>query len=92
MKRYAYTVTGIVQGVGFRYFTKSTADRLHLTGWVRNADDGSVEGEVQGDDAACTSFLERLRRGPSYAYVEEVVMSERPVLENDTMGFAISGY
>ncbi|MBN1603467.1 MAG: acylphosphatase [Chitinispirillaceae bacterium] len=91
MKRYAYTVTGIVQGVGFRYFTRNTADRLHLTGWVRNAEDGSVEGEVQGDDAVCRSFFERLRSGPSYALIEDVVTSECPSLQNER-GFSIAGY
>jgi acylphosphatase len=83
MKRYRYAVTGIVQGVGFRYFTQKTADGLHLTGWVRNAEDGSVEGEVQGDEISCSAFFEKLRRGPTYAHIEKLIMNECLVVEKD---------
>ena len=41
-------VAGLVQGVGFRYFTVMTAGKLGLGGWVRNCYDGSVEVEAQG--------------------------------------------
>jgi acylphosphatase len=83
MKRYKYAVTGIVQGVGFRYFTQKSADGLHLTGWVRNTEDGSVEGEVQGDEGSCTIFFEKLHRGPAYAHVEKLILNECPVVEGE---------
>ena len=41
-------VNGLVQGVGFRYFTVTQARRLGVRGWVRNCRDGSVELEAQG--------------------------------------------
>ena len=41
-------VTGIVQGVGFRYATVDEARRLRLTGWVRNTGDGAVEVLAEG--------------------------------------------
>ncbi|MCI1664890.1 MAG: acylphosphatase [Atopobiaceae bacterium] len=48
---------GQVQGVGFRWNVQRLAVRLHVTGWVRNLDDGTVEMEVQGSPDA----LARLR-------------------------------
>ena len=47
--RRRYTITGQVQGVGFRYRARYAAQTLDLTGWVQNEDDGSVTLEVQGD-------------------------------------------
>ena len=48
-ERRRYTITGQVQGVGFRYRARYAAQILDLTGWVQNEDDGSVTLEVQGD-------------------------------------------
>ena len=48
-ERRRYTITGQVQGVGFRYRARYAAQTLDLTGWVQNEDDGSVTLEVQGD-------------------------------------------
>jgi acylphosphatase len=81
-------VSGIVQGVGFRYFTQSIAHRLNLSGWVRNADGGSVEGEVQGDDTVCSSFFEMLRKGPAFARVDRCIIDECALRENEH-GFGI---
>ena len=47
--RRRYTITGQVQGVGFRYRARYAAQTLDLTGWAQNEDDGSVTLEVQGD-------------------------------------------
>lgn len=49
---YRFEVYGRVQGVSFRQSTRETALRLGLRGWVRNRDDGAVEGRVNGGDAA----------------------------------------
>lgn len=68
-ERRAYRVTGHVQGVGFRWWTRKTAHALNLQGTVRNARDGSVEIEVGGPDDALNRFEEALRRGPSSARV-----------------------
>lgn len=66
------TVTGRVQGVFFRAWTKEQAQSLGVSGWVRNTPDGHVEAHVEGDDAAVGQMLERMRRGPPSAKVEDV--------------------
>lgn len=66
---YRFTVTGQVQGVGFRYSAAAQARRLGLSGWVANRDDGSVEGLASGADAALGQFRDWLRRGPPSARV-----------------------
>lgn len=65
-------VTGTVQGVGFRWFTRDVADAHRVTGWVRNRRDGSVEAELHGADADVAAVLSRLRSGPPHARVNEV--------------------
>lgn len=65
----AFRVSGRVQGVAFRWFTRQTAEELGVDGWVRNRADGDVEGEACGSAPALTSFLDRLREGPRSAVV-----------------------
>jgi acylphosphatase len=66
-----FRARGRVQGVGYRAFVLRNAEHLHLGGWVRNAADGSVEGEAWGSDAAIATLLEALRRGPPQGRVTE---------------------
>jgi acylphosphatase len=66
------TITGRVQGVGYRDWTIGTARRLGLTGWVRNCADGSVEALLVGDDNAVGEMIEACRRGPRMAHVDAV--------------------
>ena len=68
-------ITGLVQGVGYRYFAYTTARRLNLTGWVRNNADSSVEVEVQGERDAVTRFLSQLRHGSRWSQVNDVDMT-----------------
>jgi len=68
-------VTGRVQGVGFRYFTRTEASALRLTGWVRNRADGKVEIEAQGESPDIDQFVLALSRGPSWASVDNVSVS-----------------
>jgi len=65
-------VTGAVQGVGFRYFTQREADRLGLSGWVRNLPDGSVEVYAEGEESTVRLLLNSLAHGPNWADVENV--------------------
>ena len=65
-------ITGVVQGVGFRYFVLQNAQDLELTGWVRNRWDGSVEVTAEGSHNALNTLLVKLRRGPLSAEVEDV--------------------
>ncbi len=66
------TVTGRVQGVGYRDWAAATARRLGLTGWVRNRLDGSVEILAVGDDTAVGRMIEACRQGPPMAHVDAV--------------------
>ena len=67
---YKIKVTGRVQGVGFRYYTRQEATRLDLVGSVTNLSDGAVEIKVQGPTSVVITFLDWCRMGPSAALVE----------------------
>jgi len=70
--RKAITLTGRVQGVGFRYFTREKARNIGITGWVKNEPDGSVRVEAQGEPAAIERFVDTIRKGPFPGTVEHV--------------------
>lgn len=89
MKRFAFTVRGRVQGVGFRWFTQRAAAAHGVGGWVRNEPDGTVHGEAEADELALLAFCAELRRGPRLARVDELVTSELPPLGE--RGFAVRG-
>lgn len=71
-KRVSARITGRVQGVGFRNFTRTRAHRLGVTGWVRNERDGSVRLEAEGEREALDQLIEAVRQGPRMARVEDV--------------------
>lgn len=62
-------VTGMVQGVGFRYFVEKKAYPLGITGFVRNLSDGRVEVLAEGDEAVLKQFLEIVKQGPSFSNI-----------------------
>ena len=66
------TITGRVQGVGYRDWAITTGRRLDLTGWVRNRRDGAVEALVVGEEDAVGQMIEACRRGPPLARVDEI--------------------
>jgi len=68
-------VEGRVQGVFFRAETRRQAQQLGLDGWVRNADDGSVEVLICGGEVRLRQMLAWLQAGPSMAEVETVSMT-----------------
>ncbi|CAM5181399.1 Acylphosphatase OS=Castellaniella defragrans OX=75697 GN=HNR28_003533 PE=3 SV=1 [Castellaniella defragrans] len=70
------TVSGKVQGVGFRAATVRQAHQLKLGGWVRNLADGRVEALLQGDRNAVDRMLSWLLRGPPLARVTGVTHEE----------------
>jgi acylphosphatase len=65
-------VTGLVQGVNFRWFTQRRATELGLVGYVRNRSDGSVEFVAEGPRDALERLLDMVRVGPPSAVVENV--------------------
>lgn len=65
MKKVKMTVTGHVQGVGFRFMTKMVADQIGVFGSVRNQSDGSVYIEANGDPAKIEAFIDKIRQSPS---------------------------
>jgi len=72
------TVSGRVQGVGFRYWVIQEALALGLRGWVRNLADGRVDLEAVGDEAALKELERRLWIGPPVARVDEVTAEYKP--------------
>ncbi len=80
-------IMGRVQGVGFRYFAISWAERLGLTGFVRNNYDtgfvrnnydGSVETEVEGDRSAVEEYITQMKLGPRWSRVTDVKVEYKP--------------
>ena len=69
-------IEGIVQGVGYRAAFAAQARGLHLSGWVRNRADGSVEAVVTGPDEATTQLIHWAHRGPPAAQVKHVLVTE----------------
>jgi acylphosphatase len=66
------TITGRVQGVGYRDWATHEARQLGLKGWVRNRRDGSVEALAVGPDEAVQLFVQSCHRGPAMARVDGV--------------------
>ncbi len=73
-----FRVVGRVQGVSYRAWTVHTARTLGLRGWVRNVDDGAVEGRADGDAPAIAALREALHHGPPHARVTQVHVVSRP--------------
>ncbi|RDJ05577.1 acylphosphatase [Rhizobium grahamii] len=65
-------ISGRVQGVSFRVWTRKRARRLGLKGWVRNEDDGSVMALIAGEESAVSSMLKDFWKGPPGASVDAV--------------------
>jgi len=86
-RRIHVLLAGRVQGVFFRRSAAEEADRLGVSGWVRNCADGRVELEAEGPPVAVEAFLTFCRRGPERARVEEVLVVER--LARGDVGFRV---
>lgn len=66
------TITGRVQGVGFRRAARDQARYLGIKGYARNMTDGSVFIEAEGEDDAMALFVRWCRQGPPFGRVDEV--------------------
>lgn len=76
MKTLHLRIHGRVQGVWFRESMRQEAEKLGVTGWVRNTADGAVEAMLQGDDAAVATLIEWCRKGPPLAHVTRIDQSD----------------
>ena len=89
MTRLRITVTGMVQGVGYRWWTRAEAQRLGVSGWVKNRLDGRVEAEAEGDAQAVAALVDWMRGGPPSATVTALETAE--VAPTGETGFRIAG-
>ena len=85
MKNDSYSVfgkvIGQVQGVGFRAWTKKTAYKYKLNGWVMNCSDKSVEFVISGKKNNIDKFINECYEGPTYSHVETLDLKKLPFLE-----------
>lgn len=72
MRAFKILVTGKVQGVGFRYYTKRLAEKLAISGTVKNLQTGAVEIIAVGERTALTNFIDALPTMNPYADVKDV--------------------
>lgn len=77
-------VSGYVQGVFFRYETRTRAAQHNVTGWVKNLRDGRVEAVFEGEKESVEAMVDFCRRGPQGAVIKGVdVLWEEPTEEYD---------
>ncbi|WP_331376579.1 acylphosphatase [Sinorhizobium chiapasense] len=82
-------ITGRVQGVCFRVWTRDEAAQLGLAGWVRNERDGSVTALIAGPEAAISTMLNRFWKGPPAARVSNVESEDASSVQAP-LGFQIT--
>lgn len=84
-----FYVSGMVQGVGFRFFCGRVAARLAVSGYAKNLMDGRVEVYVIGTHEQLGEFRRELRRGPRGSTVEDVGEDDAEILPEYSGGFTI---
>ena len=65
-------ISGLVQGVGYRFFAQRAAARHQVLGFVKNLKDGNVECYVEGREKNVKEFLDDLSAGPTYSRVQNI--------------------
>ncbi len=78
MKSIEITVKGRVQGVGFRYFVKKTAEKHGIKGYVKNLSDGNVFIVAQGEEFKINLFIEEIKKGSPMSYVTGISVQDIP--------------
>jgi acylphosphatase len=84
-----YYVSGIVQGVGYRYFAERVARHLLLVGYTRNLHDGRVEVYAIGSAESLAALRRELERGPAAASVTSVIEEEASLEPEFAESFSI---
>ena len=77
-------ISGRVQGVGFRAFTRSQAAVLDIDGWVKNLADGRVEAVIEGEKNKVKQMIKKLKKGPSFARVDDFEVKDQEVDKFDS--------
>ena len=83
VRRHAW-ISGRVQGVSFRFYTRDLAASLGVSGWVRNLPDGRVELLAEGEESAVEQVMDFCRKGPPGARVVEVEVKNENFLNEFT--------
>jgi len=84
-----FYVSGLVQGVGYRYFARRAAQQLGVAGYAKNLSDGRVEVYAIGAEAQLRALREDLRQGPRHALIEEIAEAEADLLQEFMSDFSI---
>lgn len=84
MKRVRILIEGKLQGANFRYHTQQEAQKLGLTGFVRNLSDGRIEIDAQGDDASVEKILAWCQEGPQSAQLKSILFRYDEPAEHGT--------
>jgi len=84
-----YFISGGVQGVGFRFFAERLAEKLALSGYVRNLRDGRVEVYAVGSAEQLRALRDELERGPSFASVSAVAEEPAELMPQHLSGFTV---
>ena len=82
-----FILEGQVQGVGLRFRAEYATQRIPVTGWIKNCEDGVVELELQGSEEDINRFVAELEKG-RYVQVEKRIVKDLPLVE-DEVGFKV---
>ncbi len=77
-------INGKVQGVFYRATAKKMAEKIGITGWIKNTKDNQVEAIVTGDEDKVEKFIKWCRQGPHNAVVTGVVVNEKEAMHFDS--------
>ncbi|MCI5839885.1 MAG: acylphosphatase [Peptoniphilaceae bacterium] len=83
MNRYKFIFIGRVQGVGFRYRSYLIANKLNLTGFVRNLNNGNVEVQLQGEKINIENFINKIKN-QKYIDIKDILIEEKEVIKENS--------
>ncbi|MEJ7681327.1 MAG: acylphosphatase [Segetibacter sp.] len=89
MPTYHLLIKGEVQGVFYRATAKKVADKLGVTGWIKNTQDDNVEAVVTGTEEQLNKFIAWCKKGPAMANVTDVIVTQHE--ETTFKDFSIAG-
>lgn len=89
MFKYKITIIGEVQGIGYRYFAEREAQKLKLTGWVRNLSNGDVELLAEGEKNILENFVNILKTKHLYARIDDMKILQTEITKKEFSDFNI---